>query len=317
MKEINLMILTVTPNSAVDHVLFVDELIPGGNMYTRKTVTSVGGKGLDASVVLSTLGAEQLALGFTAGENGRQLETLLDSYGIPHELIQVAGETRIAHVVVEVNQHRHSHITTRGYALSSKDLEGFWQQLRSKLDGARWVVTGGSLPQGCPLDFYARLVQGASAVGARTLVDTSGEPARRAVEAMPAVLKMNQREFATTFGRPADDLETLRCSAQELQRQLHLPALVVTCGAEGILAATEEGTWLAKSPTQIEVNSAGAGDGVSAALAWQFSQGAKWEEALNWAAATGAAVVLTDGTADCRMEDIQRIHPAVQLQRYD
>jgi 1-phosphofructokinase family hexose kinase len=317
MKEINLMILTVTPNSAVDHVLFVDELIPGTDMYTRKTVTSVGGKGLDASVVLSTLGAEQLALGFTAGENGRQLETLLDGYGIPHDLIQVAGETRVAHVVVELDQHRHSHITTRGYALSPTDLDAFWQQLRSKLDGASWVVTGGSLPQGCPVDFYARLTQETSAVGARTLVDTSGGPARQAAEAMPAVLKMNQREFAATFGRPADDLEKLRCAAQELQQQFRLPALVVTCGAEGILVATEEGTWLAKSPPQIEVNSAGAGDGVSAALAWQFSQGAKWEEALPWAAAAGAAVVLTDGTADCRMEDIQRIHPAVRLQRYD
>ncbi|MGD0706874.1 MAG: hexose kinase [Anaerolineaceae bacterium] len=311
------MILTVTPNSAIDHVLFVDELILGGTMYTRKTVTSVGGKGLDASVVLSTLGAEQLALGFTAGESGRQLETLLDGYGIPHELIHAAGETRIAHVVVELDQHRHSHITTQGYALTPGDLESFWQQFHSKLSSASYVVTGGSLPQGCPLDFYARLVRETSAAGARTLVDTSGEPARRVAESRPAVLKMNKREFAETFDRQASDLENLKNSTQEVRQQLNLPALVVTCGAEGILAATEHGAWLAKSPPQIEVNSAGAGDGVSAALAWQFTLGATWEEALPWAAATGAAVVLTDGTADCRMEDIQRIHPAVQLQRYN
>ncbi|HTX78313.1 MAG TPA: hexose kinase [Longilinea sp.] len=311
------MILTVTPNSAIDHVLFVDELIPGGNMYTRKAVTSVGGKAFDASVVLSTLGAEQLALGFAAGENGRQLEILLDNYGIPHDLIHVAGETRVAHVVVEIDKHRHSHITTQGYTLDAAGLDAFWQLFRSRLNGVSWVVSGGTLPQGCSVDFYARLTQEARETGAMTLVDTSGEPARQAAESRPAVLKMNQREFAATFDHPAHDMEHLRSAAQEVRQQLSLPALVVTCGAEGILAVTEKGTWVAKSPPQAEVNSAGAGDGVSAALAWQFSQGVMWEGALPWAAATGAAVVLTDGTADCRLEDIHRIRPDVQLQQYN
>jgi 1-phosphofructokinase family hexose kinase len=310
------MILTVTPNSAVDHVLFVDEFIPGGTMYTRRTVTSVGGKGLDASVVLSVLGAEQLALGFVAGENGRQLEALLDGYSIPHELIHVAGETRIANVVAELDQHRHSHITTQGYALSAADLHAFWQLFRSKLSGVSWVATGGSLPQGCPADFYARLIQTARSTGVNVLVDTSGEPARCAADARPAVLKMNRREFAATFDRQVDDLESLKNSMQKVRQQFNLPALVVTCGAEGILAVTETAAWLAKCPAQAEVNSAGAGDGVSAALIWQFEQGAMWKEALPWAAATGAAVVLTDGTADCRLEDIQRIHSLVQLRQY-
>ena len=311
------MIITVTPNSAIDDVLFVDEFIPGGTMYTRKTVTSVGGKGLDASVVLRTLGAEQLALGFVAGENGRRLEALLGGYGISHDFIHVAGETRLAHVLVETNRHRHSHVTTQEYGLVPEDLDAFWKLFRSRLGGASWVVTGGSLPQGCPANFYARLNQEAKAAGAMTLVDTSGEPARKVAEVCPAVLKMNQREFAATFERPADDLERLKDSTQAMRQQFGLPALVVTCGSEGILANTEKGTWLVKSPPQAEVNSAGAGDGTSAALAWQFSLGSTWEEALSWAAAAGAAVVLTEGTADCHWEDIWRIHPEVHLQRYE
>jgi len=310
------MILTVTPNSAIDRVLFVDELIPGETMYTRKSVTSVGGKGLDASVVLSTLGAEQLALGFAAGENGRQLEALLDNYGIAHALIHVAGETRIAHVIVELNQHRHSHVTTQGYALGATDLDAFWQLFHLRLGDANWIVAGGSLPQGCPVDFYARLTREASSADARVLVDTCDEPARQVAVARPAVLKMNRREFVATFGRSTGDLESLRSVAQEVQQQFNLPALVVTCGAEGILAVTEVGTWLVKSPPQTEVNSAGAGDGASAALAWQFSLGVGWEEALPWAAATGAAVILTDGTADCHLEDIQRICSQVLIERY-
>jgi fructose-1-phosphate kinase PfkB-like protein len=71
---------------------------------------------------------------------------------------------------------------------------------------------------------------------------------------------------------------------------------------------TEEGSFLATSPPLEEVNAAGAGDGVSAALVWRLSLRDRWPEALRWAAATGAAVVLTEGTAECRPEDVQRIY---------
>jgi fructose-1-phosphate kinase PfkB-like protein len=92
-----------------------------------------------------------------------------------------------------------------------------------------------------------------------------------------------------------------------MRRHEDLPALVLTCGPDGILAVTKEGAWLAASPVQQEVNAAGAGDAVSGALPYRLSLGDPWPEALRWAAAISAAAVLTPGTADCRLEDVERI----------
>ena len=89
------MILTVTLNSAIDKVLLVDEFTPGLPMQAHKVVTSVGGKGLDAAVTLRHLGVETVGLAFVAGENGRQLAGLLESYGILPELIVAVGSQDI------------------------------------------------------------------------------------------------------------------------------------------------------------------------------------------------------------------------------
>lgn len=52
------MILSVTPNSALDRVIFIEEFRPGAVMRAPRTVEAVGGKGLDASVVLAAFGVE-------------------------------------------------------------------------------------------------------------------------------------------------------------------------------------------------------------------------------------------------------------------
>jgi fructose-1-phosphate kinase PfkB-like protein len=88
----------------------------------------------------------------------------------------------------------------------------------------------------------------------------------------------------------------------------------LTLGREGILAITPDHAYLVAAPVQQEVNAAGSGDAVSAALAWRFLLGDDWRDALRWAAAAGAATVLTEGTAECRMADVLRILPETTIQ---
>ncbi len=90
---------------------------------------------------------------------------------------------------------------------------------------------------------------------------------------------------------------------------------MITCGEHGVLALTQQGAFLASAPKQKVVNAAGAGDAVSAVLGWRLSLGENWQNALKRAAATGAAVVLTEGTADCDPRDVDRICPQTNVQK--
>lgn len=277
-------------------------------MRPDKMVESVGGKGFDASVVLQTLGAKNIALGFVAGQTGRQLAGLLDRYGITHDLTWVEGETRIAHVLVETRHHRHSHLIAAGLLVSPEAYQEFLERYRFHLGQAMWVIAGGSLAEGVPVASFRQLTEMAQAAGVFMLIDSFGPPLLEALATPPAILKMNQDEFAQSFNiAEVDTLDELIPQAQALRQREQLPALVLTCGAAGILACTAEASYLATAPPQQALNAAGAGDAVSATLVWQLSQGDNWPEALRWAAATGAAVVLTEGTADCHLADIERL----------
>lgn len=311
------MILTVTPNAALDRVIFIDEFRPGTSMRTARWLNKVGGKALDASVALRTFNQATLALTFVAGSVGRLLINLLDGYGIQHDVVWLDGDTRISHVLVETKHRRHSHITAGKITVPPAAAGELLAKFEQHLPAARWVIAGGTLPAGLPVDYYGRLIKLARQAGVPLLLDSSGEPVRAVLASPPAVLKMNWAEFCTTFNAPAGTLQQLAAQAQHVFEREQLLALVLTCGEQGLVAVTPAGTWQAGCPPQPVVNAAGAGDAASAALGWRLSQGDDWPQTLRWAVAVSAASVLTEGTADCRMSDIEAILAQTTVQWLD
>jgi 1-phosphofructokinase family hexose kinase len=307
------MILTVNANAALDRVLFIDRFVPMEVMRAQHMVESVGGKGLDASVVLQTLGAPNVAVSFMAGHTGRALTDLLDRYRIQHDLVWVAGDTRTANVIVETDLKRHSHIMTPGYSVTGQDCEVFLQRIESHLPGKKWITIGGTLPPGADSNFYRRIVDMGHRYNIRSLIDVPGQPILEALPAKPDIVKMNRSEFASTFGITHNSLHDLALAAQAMMVERNLSNVVITCGADGILVVTENEVLTANAPIQRAVNAAGAGDAVSAALVYRLALGDCWQDALRWASATSAAVVLTEGTADCHMDDIECILPEVEI----
>ncbi|MGA2111662.1 MAG: hexose kinase [Anaerolineales bacterium] len=302
------MILTVTANSALDRVIFIEEFRPTTVMRPSRVLECAGGKGLDTSVALQGLGVPNFALAFAAGSTGERLREVMNRRAMQYELVWGQGETRIAHVIVESLYHRHSHITIPGFRLADGAWEKFLRIYRTNAARAEWVVVAGSLAEGAPAEGYYILTTMARQTSVPILIDCPGDPILRALPAKPTVVKMNWREFGETFDLQCPSLPTLALEVARLRQQHDLTSMVITLGPEGVLAVTAEGSFLATSPLQVEVNGAGAGDGVSAALAWRLSLGDPWPQALRWAAATGAAVVLTEGTAECHLEDVQRIY---------
>jgi 1-phosphofructokinase family hexose kinase len=308
------MILTVTLNSAIDQVLLIDELTPGRPMLARNVVTSVGGKGLDASVVLRHLGVETVGLSFVAGENGKVLIDLLREYGIEPSPVWVDGETRLIYVLAESRTRRVSHIKHGGLQVNTQQLGQLIAVYRTYLPTSKWVICSGSLPASVPDSFCGELTRLAGEASTPFLIDSSRNAVMESIPNQPTVVKMNWEEFEWTFDVKAERLEDLIVAAREVYRKNKLKNLVLTCGMLGILAFTGQGDLRAIAPTQPVVNAAGAGDAVSGALTWRLAKGDSWADALRWAAAVAAAVVLTEGTADCRWDDVQTILPQVEIE---
>ncbi|MFN7118046.1 MAG: PfkB family carbohydrate kinase [Saprospiraceae bacterium] len=95
------MILTVTPNPAVDKSTRTTQLIPEKKLRCSDMVVEAGGGGINVSKGLQRLGAPNMALITSGGFNGKQLEACLQEERISYHTIQIPGETRENIVVLE------------------------------------------------------------------------------------------------------------------------------------------------------------------------------------------------------------------------
>jgi fructose-1-phosphate kinase PfkB-like protein len=181
------MIVTVTPNLALDVTYEVPELRPGHAHRVRAVHSRAGGKGVNVARVLALLGHDVMVLGLAGGPTGDAV---------------------------------------------------------------------------------------------RADLDASGEPLRRAAPYAWAV-KPNAEELAAVTG--TDD-------PVAGARMLGARTVVMSLGAEGLLAVTGEEVHRVPPPRVVTGNPTGAGDAVVAALA--AGAGSPWPDLLGDAAALSAAAVL-------------------------
>lgn len=310
------MFLTLTANAALDRVIFIEEFAPATTMRAPRFIECAGGKGFDTSVALRGLGQPTTALGFVAGYYGKLLVDVLTQYGIDIDPIWLPGETRLANVIVETARARHSHLMIGALPVSAAGLETMLERYQAHLPAAAWVAAAGSLPPGMPVTFYHTAVMLAHAAKKPALIDATGAPLLAALAATPDVVKLNQDEFIDTFGLTGGDLPAIVAAARQVRQTHALPAIVLTCGREGVVVITAEGVVQAQAPVQRAVNAAGAGDAASAAVVWRRARGDDWAETLRWTAAVSAASVGTEATAEVRLADVEHLLPDVRITVY-
>ncbi|HEU5086046.1 MAG TPA: 1-phosphofructokinase family hexose kinase, partial [Roseiflexaceae bacterium] len=306
------MILTITPNPTLDRAVFVQHFQLGAIVRGEREVLTPSGKGVDVSLVLHALGHPTLASGLQAGRQGRLAVDLLTERGVPHDFVWADGETRHATVLIDAASGTQSTISTATLRATREHLDNLLEVVEAHIGQASYAVLAGSLPTGWPATAYLELVSACRAGGVPTLLDTSGAALAATLNAsdgtIPDVVKINSRELLDVLDRVVssppdsallDPQAQLRSTAALLREQLGNAAVVVTMGAQGAIAATEDGQWHCQAPHQRVVNDAGAGDALAAGLALARSHGQGWDAALRLGTALAAAVVTTPGTAEC------------------
>jgi 1-phosphofructokinase family hexose kinase len=315
------MILTVTPNSAVDRVVFVRGFRLGEKTGAEAETFTPAGKGVGASLSIHALGGATLATGFAAGRNGRLYRAMLDEIGIRHDFVETEGETRITIVLVDLDARRQSTISVPTLRATPSDVTQLLQVLGRHGSDAWAVAFGGSLPPGLASDAYADLVRRARCLGLYTLLDTSGEPLRRGVAGLPHVLKVNDDEVSSLAPSLGDRLrgrrDDLPAAVALLRERIGAwagDAMIVTLGSRGVLAVTPDGAFLTQPPQVPVVNTAGAGDAFTGGVLTMLRQGAAWCDALRLGTAAAAAAVMNQGTGVFQMEQVERLVPQIGIE---
>ncbi|MBR0381976.1 MAG: 1-phosphofructokinase [Eubacterium sp.] len=292
------MIYTVTFNPALDYVVFLDGLNPGDiNRSVRESIF-YGGKGINVSTILNTLGLETSALGFIAGFTGKALKEGLASLGIHADFIELPeGNTRIN---VKVKHGDETEINGQGPVITPEALD----QLFAKLDTLTEediLVLAGSIPNTLPDDVYERIMARLEPKGIRIVVDATKDLLMNVLKYHPFLIKPNNHELGEMFGVVLKTPEEIEHYAKELQKKGARNVLISMAG-DGAMLITEDGqTIKIGTPKGKVVNSVGAGDSMVAGFVAGYLRTGSYEEALKTGTAAGSATAFSEGLASLEM----------------
>ena len=310
------MIVTVTLNPAIDQTVAVDRLIEGDTNHVTSMRIDIGGKGINVARGLKELGYEPLAMGFAPGDMGRVIEDHLRDLGIGSDFTFINGHTRTNVTIIDREQQQHTVLRAKGPNVTGDDLRHLYQSIDRRLRPETWLVLAGSLPPPCTGEVYRILIDHAESNGAFSAMDADGPIVRDVLEwgGRPKLVKVNDDELGRVFGAPVETEEQVIDAAQVL-RDLGVPAVVVTRGADGAIALTEDGDYRVHTPSMRVVSAIGAGDAFLAGLLFSLRKGESWPEALRQGGAAGCACCLTPGNTPPHAHDMTRLRSDITVER--
>ncbi len=308
-------IVTVTLNPSIDTSCRVSQVMAEHKLRCSEPVHEPGGGGINVSRAVRKLGGESLAL-FPAGRHfGGLLKNLLRHEGVEFRQVEIAGQTRENFIVREETSGQQFRFGLPGPTMREEECGAVLTLLDSLESRPEYLVGSGSLPPGTLPDFYALLGKKAAVLGAKYIVDTSGEALCRAAESPVYLIKPNRRELSQLAGEEILEEDDLADAALRLINEGISEIVVVSLGAGGAMLVTREGCRRIHAPSVQAVSMVGAGDSMTAGMVLGLTRGLPIIEAAMFGVAAGTAAVMTPGTELCRREDTERLYEKIRDQK--
>jgi len=280
------MITTVVLNPAVDKIYFADDFHAGGLFRVKETIRSAGGKGINVSRVIRSLGQEVLSIGFKGGHTGEWLVGQLEKIGAKTGFVEVDGESRTNNNIIDRSNKTETEVLETGPLITEQNMKEFISIYERVIKKTKVLVCSGGLPSGVENDIYKRLIIEAKKYDVKVILDTSGEVLKQGIEAKPYLIKPNLRELGNLVNRElkeiSDVLEACRC----IQRK-GVEIVLASLGEKGAILVSKDKRFRVCIPCKQVVNTIGCGDSMVAGFAVALSKGLEVEDAVRLGCACG------------------------------
>jgi 1-phosphofructokinase len=282
------MIVTVTPNPAIDRSLWIRGFAIGTTNRAVSDRTDIGGKGINVARHLAHLGYDVLATGFLGDRDRHGVIETLAAQGVQTDFVRTAGHTRLNLKIFDSVSGEETEINEPGTRLPAEAVEVLLEKLGALATGCSVMVFSGSLPPGVPDDLYARGIALVASAGVKTILDATGTALRHGIAARPDLVKPNRAEAEELLSTQLPFEGEVIAAAKRLVEH-GARAGVISLGSDGAVAASPRGAWRARAPQITARNTIGSGDAMVAALACALMRSLEMPEALRLATALGSA----------------------------
>lgn len=283
-------VVTVTPNPAIDWTLTVPGFTAGAINRVEAERSAPAGKGVNVAAALAAAGFRVAVTGWLGAANAAPFEAFFAERGIADHFVRVPGETRVGVKLADPSAQRTTEVNFSGSTPPPAERSLLMDRVLGLAGPGRWMVMAGSLPPGVDPGFYCELATLVAGVGARVLIDASGDPLRRALRSEPQILKPSLHELEAVVGRALPARADVVSAARGLLTG-ETELVVVSLGAGGALFVTASQVVAATPPPVSEGSTVGAGDAMVAGIIAGRIRGLALDETARLASAYALAAI--------------------------
>lgn len=296
------MIYTVTLNPAIDLVIITQNLKPEVVNRTQSFELQPNGKGVNVSFILKKLGVENIATGIGGGFTLDYVCEGLKNKGIKTNFLKVKDPTRVNVFTRVLSDDVEYKEVNPGPNVSSEIQDKFLDYLEENVQKGDSVIISGSFSKGISPDYLVKIAQITQKKSAHLVVDSNYKEVVDTVKYHPFLLKPNDHELASWFGKDEASLDELMKMAQKIVDQ-GVQNILLSLGADGAALINKDHIYIGNASKIKVVNTACSGDTMLGTFIAYLEKGVSADQALKHAIAAGSDTASRSGLTDFKRTD--------------
>ena len=276
------MVYTVTFNPALDYIIKIENFEIGKINRSNQEIILPGGKGINVSIVLNSLGIETITLGFIAGFTGNKIKEEIEKYNIKTDFVKLQNANS-----------EETAINCTGPIIDKDNVEILFQKLE-KIKNGDILVLSGSVSKGIENNIYEEICEKLKEKEIKIIVDTTKDLLLNTLKYKPFLIKPNKEELEEIFNTRIIDKEQALQYAELLQEK-GAKNVIVSMGGQGAVYIDENGYTYnmdaLRNPNSKIINTVGAGDSMVAGFIAGYELFKNHDKAFRMGMAAGAATV--------------------------
>lgn len=308
------VISTLTINTAIDNLFFIDALNKNNTNRIQKSVEVLGGKGTHVSLNLSELGVKSQCFGVVRGEVGGRIHNILNARSnIDVKLLCCSdGNSRQNYALIE-NDGICTLIVEKGVMLERTACEQLLELIDENTQPGDYMVLSGDASNTEVPFIYNLIMERLKRKNVKFFLDTSSQNLIEGLKAKPFLVKPNMDELSQIFGSSiVGEQGVVHAMDQILSTGVQV--VTVSCGGDGSYVKTNKEAYRVY-PLAVNVkNTIGCGDAYLSGLVYGFSKNEPLERIIRYAAAISAATAESELTVGF---DLQRAMSLVDQVRIE
>lgn len=314
------MITVVSMSPAIDKRLEFESIALWRTNRVLACHTEGAGKAIAVALAATALGSRAQCVGILPGMERTILERL-DRNNVRHDFLCAPGSVRTNIKLYDRSQKRITEINEPCPPVTADVLVRAAERVVEYAKSSDFLVLTGSLPEGCPSDWYADMIRRVRMVAprCRCVLDADGDRLRIGIQARPWLIKPNVEELEQICGCALDAQGTI-CKERVLAAVRSLlqdgaEVVIASLGAEGAVAVSQKEAYFAPSIPIEAVTTTSAGDAMVAGLLHGFERSHSLRDALQHGMAAATSRCLYGGDACIDPALTQKLLPEIVITR--